>query len=82
MVFVATYKVFAGFSARRFTSDVQSAMRDGLIDHAPHFNSTNRYLADPALTPLLKSLIREAAAPLSVVENDFAADSTGFATST
>ena len=82
MLFAATYKVYAGFSARRFTSDVQSAMQDGLIDHAPHFNSTNRYLADPALTPLLKSLIREAAAPLSVVESDFAADSTGFATST
>ena len=82
MVFAATYKVYAGFSARRFTSDIQSALRDGLIDHAPHFNSVNRYLANPELTPLLKSLIEASASPLQAIEVDFAADSTGFATNT
>ena len=80
MLFEATYKIYAGFSARRFTSDIQSALRDGLIDHAPHFNSINRYLASPALTPLLKSLIEASASPLSAIEVDFAVDSTGFAT--
>lgn len=82
MLFAAVFKTYSGFSSRRFTTDVQTAVRDGLIDHAPHFNSTNRYIADPILTPLLKSLIELSASPLSVIESDFAADSTGFATST
>ena len=80
MLFAATYKVYAGFSARRFTSDIQTAKRDGLIDHAPHFNSTNCYLANPSLTPLLKSLVEVSASPLKAVEVDFAVDSTGFTT--
>ena len=82
MLFASVFKVYSGFSSRRFTSDVQGAKRNGLIDHAPHFNTVSNYLANPELTPLLTSLIQEAAAPLSVVEDDFAADSTGFATST
>ena len=82
VLFATTYKVYAGFSARRFTSDIQAAKQGGLIDHAPHFNSTNRYLANPALTPLLRSLIAASASPLKAVEVDFAIDSTGFATTT
>ena len=80
MVFAATYKVYSGFSSRRFTTDIQTAVEDGLIDHAPHFNTTSNYLADPALTPTLKSLIESSAAPLKAVEVDFAIDSTGFST--
>ena len=77
MLFASVFKVYSGFSSRRFTSDVQGAKRNGLIDHAPHFNTVSNYLANPELTPLLTSLIQEAAAPLSVVEDDFAADSNG-----
>ena len=36
---------------------------------------------DPALTPLLKSLIIESSKPLAAVETDFAIDSSGFSTS-
>jgi len=82
MIFAATFKVYSGFSARRFTGDIEAALRDGLIDHAPNFNTTNRYLANPALTPILKSLIETSAAPLASVETDFAIDSTGFSTTT
>ena len=82
VLLATTYKVYAGFSARRFTSDIQAAKQGWLIDHAPHFNSTNRYLANPALTPLLRSLIAASASPLKAVEVDFAIDSTGFATTT
>ena len=57
-------------------------MRQGLIDHAPHFNSTNRYLASDELTDHLKALIELSAGPLASVETDFAIDSTGFATTT
>ena len=81
-LFAVTYKVYSGFSARRFTSDVRAAMRQGLIDHAPHFNSTNRYLASDELTDQLKALIELSAGPLASVETEFAIDSTGFATTT
>ena len=81
MLFAAVYKVYSGFSSRRFTTDIQTAMGDGLIDHAPHFNTVSNYLSDPTLTPLLKSLISASASPLKAVESDFAIDSTGFSTS-
>ena len=79
-VFATVFKIYSGFSARRFTTDIQAAVTDGLIDHAPHFNSTNRYLANPDLGPVLKSLIEASAAPLAAVESSFAIDSTGFST--
>ena len=81
-LFSVAFKVYTGFSARRFTSDLQAAMRQGLIDHAPHFNSTNRYLASDELTEHLLALIELSAVPLEAIETDFAADSTGFATTT
>ena len=81
-LFATTYKVYTGFSARRFTSDVQAAQRSGFLGHAPHFNSTNRYLASAELTDHLKALIELSASPLASVEVDFAIDSTGFATTT
>ena len=62
-LFAVMYKVYTGFSARRFTSDVRAAMRQGLIDHAPHFNSTLRYLANDDLTDHLKALIELSASP-------------------
>ena len=44
----------------------------------PSFASNARYLEDPELTPLLKTLIEQSAKPLKVIETDFAVDSTGF----
>lgn len=81
-LFAVTYKVYSGFSARRFTSDIKAAQQRGIIDHAPHFNSTNRYLASADLTEHLTALIELSASPLASVETDFAIDSTGFATTT
>ena len=81
-LFAATYKVYSGFSARRFTSDIRAARQQGLIYHAPHFNSTNRYLASEDLTDHLKALIELSASPLESIERDFAIDSTGFSTRT
>ena len=80
MVFSATPKVYSGFSARRFSSDVADAHTKGFISSQPSFNSVNRYLADPELTPLFKLLIEQGAAPLSAVETQIAVDSSGFST--
>ena len=81
MVFTGATKVYAGFSARRFDSDVRDAQRKGYIDVAPSFNSVNRYIANPELTSLLKALVEKSALPLQSVETDFAVDSSGFSTS-
>ena len=80
MVYTGALKVYVGFSARRFDSDVRDAQRKGYITAAPSFNSVNRYIADPGLTPIITDLIEQSAAPLSPVESHFAADSAGFPT--
>ena len=54
----------------------------GLFEKAPSFTSTFRYLENPDLTPLLKGLIERSAIPMQSLETDFAADSSGFSTST
>ena len=81
MIYVAALKVYVGFSARRFDSDVRAAHSQGFTSVAPSFTSVNRYIAKEALTPVLKDLIARSAAPLSVLETEFALDSSGFATS-
>ena len=80
MVYTAALKVYSGFSARRFDGDVREAHRKGYIDIAPSFSSVNRYIADPALAPIITELIEESAAPLAAVEPHIAVDSSGFST--
>jgi len=81
MLFAAAYKVYVGFSARRFTCDLKDAHARGLIGNAAHFNSVNRYIANPELTEALKRLVTLSSLPLKAVESDFAGDSSGFSTS-
>jgi hypothetical protein len=80
MLFASVFKIYCGFSSRRFTSDLRQAFVDGLINTTPHFNSVSNYMANPALTDVLKSLITASSLPLKVVETDFAVDSSGFST--
>lgn len=82
MVFASVYKVYVGFSARRFTTDLQEAETGGYVGKAAHFNSVNRYLASRDLTGILKDLVAVSSLPLKAVETDFAVDSSGFSTST
>jgi transposase len=81
MVFSAVYKVYVGFSFRRFTSDLRDACVEGHVNSTPPFNSVNRYLANPALTAILKEFVTVRSLPLKAVEADFAVDATGFPTS-
>jgi transposase len=81
MLFATAYKVYVGFSARRFTSDLKDAQMRGLIGKAAHFNSVNRYIANPELTEALKTLVTVSSLPLKAAESDFAVDSSGFSSS-
>ena len=74
-------KVYSTMSGRRAMTDFRDAQARGQFSKAPSFTSTFRYLENPALTPLLKSLIELSAMPLRLVETGFAADSSGFSTS-
>jgi len=80
MLFASVYKVYVGFSSRRFTSDLRDAYTGGLIDSRPHYNSVSNYMAKPALTDILKELITASSLPLKAIETDFAVDSSGFST--
>ncbi|HEX5732729.1 MAG TPA: transposase [Blastocatellia bacterium] len=80
MIFAAAYKVYCGMSARRFNTDFCEAQIKGHVSKSAHFNSVNRYLANPALTPLLRELIAYSSLPLKAIETDFAVDSSGFST--
>ena len=80
LIHAATMKVYTGMSARRAASDIRDCASKGLIDKAPHFNSIHNVIERPDVTPLLKGLIEESAAPLKSVEASFAIDSTGFST--
>ena len=62
-------------------TDLKTAHERGFISRLPHYNSIFNYLENPALTPLLRSLITQSSLPLKSVETDFAVDSSGFSTS-
>lgn len=82
VIFGLAYKTYSTMSGRRFTSELLEAQNDGLVTKAGHYNSAFRYLENPELTPLIKSLIEKSASVLKSVETDFAVDSSGFATTT
>lgn len=74
-------KVFTTYSGRRATSDLRDCQAKGHIASTPHYNSVFNYLDNPTLTPILKALIEESAAPLKTIESEFAVDSSGFSSS-
>jgi transposase len=81
VVFGIACKVYSTMSGRRFMPDLREAEAKGLVAKSPSFTSAFRYLENPELTPLLKTLIEQSASPLRAVETDFAVDSSGFSTS-
>lgn len=78
----AAMKVYTCMSGRRATTDIRACAEKGQIADAPHYNSVHGFIEREDITPLLKTLVEESAAPLKAVESNFAVDSTGFATST
>jgi transposase len=80
-MFAAVFKVYSTVSARRFTCDLQDAAEKGFVREAIHYNTVVKYMDSPDLAPILRALIAESARPLRGVEEDFAVDSSGFATS-
>jgi transposase len=82
VVYGATMKVYGTMSGRRSTTDIKACAANGHVKCAPAYNTIFKYMDQPGLLPLLKTLIEESAAPFKAIERDFAADATGFATQT
>jgi len=79
-VFACAYKVYGGFSSRRFMSDLRSAKEAGLIGDTLAYNTLCETMQSEELTPILHELITATAKPLASVETQFAVDSTGLGT--
>ncbi len=82
VVFGIVFRSYTAMSGRRFMSVMNNTDIKRIIEKSPSFASNARYLENPELTPLLKSLIEQSASPLKAVETDFAVDSSGFSTKT
>lgn len=82
VVFGLVLKSYSTMSGRRFMSSLREAETRELVTKSPSFASAFRYLENPELTPLLKSLVEQSASPMRAIETDFAVDSSGFSTST
>jgi len=80
-VFAVCFKIYSTLSGRRFMSDLRDAHDKGHIGCVPHFNSIFNRLDDDRMTEVLRELIVKSSLPLTVIECDFAADSTGFTAS-
>jgi transposase len=83
VVFAVVMKVFLAMSNRRAQSDLRDSAARGSVRTVGHFNTISNFLADPASTEILTSLVEQSAAPLCAIENgQYAIDSTGFSTVT
>jgi transposase len=83
LAFAVVLKVFLAMSNRRAQSDLRDSAARGNVRTVGHFNAISKFLAEPASTEILTSLVEESAAPLCAIENgQYAIDSTGFSTVT
>lgn len=79
-VYAIVHKVFTGMCGRRAQEDLKRCVEPGYIKSALHYNSMFRAMEDPTITPILRTLIEEAALPVREMESNFSPDSTGFST--
>ena len=76
-----TRKIYTRLPCRRVESDLYAAAARGHLGKVAHYTSLQKFLADPATTAILTSLVEQSAAPLNVIETgQYAIDSTGFST--
>jgi transposase len=81
MVFACGLKVYTTVSSRRFACDLKEAHGAGYLSHLMNSVSVCSFLENDRLTPVLQNLIVQSSLPLSMVETNFAPDSSGFSSS-
>lgn len=80
-VFAMVYKVYCGFSSRRFSTDLVEAYEAGFTSKVIPGAKVTAFHENAEFMPILSELIATSAAPLAAVETDFAIDSSGFGSS-
>src|SRR5260370_6505396 len=81
MVFACGLKVYTTVSSRRYACDLKDAHTCGYLSHLMNSVSVCSFLENDMLTPVLQNLIVQSSLPLSMVETNFAPDSSGFSSS-
>lgn len=81
MIYSMVFKVYSGFSGRRFTTDMKTAKAQEYISKAIPYNSMFDYFNKKELISILSQLVTITSLPLRTVEHDFTIDATGFGTS-
>src|SRR5947209_1648991 len=64
-MFATCFKVYSGFSARRFAVDLEEARERGYLSRSLGFNTVLDAMDNPALTPILMELVRVSSLPLA-----------------
>jgi transposase len=77
-LFAMVFKVYCGFSTRRFSTDLAEAHAKGYTSRLIPGMKVNQFHDNKVFTPILQDLIVQSSLPLAAVEKDFAIDSTGF----
>jgi hypothetical protein len=80
-LFAMAYKVYAGFSSRRFDTDLADAHAAGLLSVRIPGMKVCACFENAGFTALLHARMVRSSLPLQSVETIFAPDSTGFSTS-
>jgi transposase len=80
-IFAMAYKVYSGFSSRRFDTDLADAHAAGFLSVRVPGMKVCAFLENADFTVVLHALIVRSSLPLKSVETVFAPDSTGFSTS-
>jgi transposase len=80
-IFAMAFKVYSGFSSRRFHTDLADAHEAGFLSVPVPGMKVCAFFEKAAFTPVLYALLVRSSLPLKAVETTFAPDSTGFSTS-
>lgn len=80
-IFAMAFKVYSGFSSRRFHADLTDAYSADYLSARISGMKVCSFFEKADFTPILHDLIVRSSLPLKSVETTFAPDSTGFSTS-
>lgn len=81
LLFLIVHKVYEQKSTRRFMPYADADYRTGFVGCMPHFNSINNAMSDERMTDVLLKIIEISSLPFRGLEQNFAADSSGFTAS-
>ena len=81
ILYSLVFKVYIGFSSRRFNSDLRFSQEKGFISCDVPRSTMSDYFNKEEVTQMLQELVKISSRPLGQIENDFAIDSSGIGTS-